>query len=56
MKYGNEGVGGVVVLEPAILPKKDGQLGGNETFRNFQWKRREKLLRMSLNLGKNQCL
>lgn len=27
LKYGNEGVGGVVVLEPAILPKKDTVMG-----------------------------
>ncbi|MGO4709787.1 TonB-dependent receptor, partial [Chryseobacterium sp. 2TAF14] len=27
LKYGNEGVGGVVVLEPAILPKKDTIMG-----------------------------
>lgn len=27
LKYGNEGVGGVVVLEPAVLPKKDTIMG-----------------------------
>lgn len=27
LKYGNEGVGGVVVLEPAVLPKKDTVMG-----------------------------